>query len=193
MCISICFITIAALVGSPTSDIIFNWAVTKTLRLCSVQLNREYFISHDIRIPSLPSLKLTAKAPENGWLEYKPFLLGRPGLFSGAKWLLVSGRGAPNRIQWKRTNLSWGFSIALLPSSLWSCWCVSLRMAKTSSVARTKNTKNKTIFCRSSQHSFIQHEMYCCYGSIFYTIARKQWMLGLLVLRQNGYTFIKYR
>ncbi len=31
----------------------------------------------------LPSLKLTAKAPENGWLEDKPFLLG-PGLFSGA-------------------------------------------------------------------------------------------------------------
>ena len=29
------------------------------------------------------SLKLTAKAPENGWLEDKPFLLG-PGLFSGA-------------------------------------------------------------------------------------------------------------
>ena len=24
-----------------------------------------------------PTLKLTAKAPENGWLEYKPFLLGR--------------------------------------------------------------------------------------------------------------------
>jgi len=28
-------------------------------------------------------LKLTAKAPENGWLEDDPFLLG-PGLFSGA-------------------------------------------------------------------------------------------------------------
>ena len=37
----------------------------------------------------LPSLKLTAKAPENGWLEYDCFLLG-PGLFSGA--MLVSGR-----------------------------------------------------------------------------------------------------
>ena len=32
---------------------------------------------------SLQSLKLTAKAPENGWLEYDHFLLG-PGLFSGA-------------------------------------------------------------------------------------------------------------
>ena len=31
----------------------------------------------------LPSLKLTAKAPENGWLEQDRFLLG-PGLFSGA-------------------------------------------------------------------------------------------------------------
>ncbi len=35
------------------------------------------------------SLKLTAKAPTNGWLEYKPFLLGRP-IFRGK--LLVSGR-----------------------------------------------------------------------------------------------------
>ena len=26
----------------------------------------------------IPSLKLTAKAPTNGWLEYDPFLLGRP-------------------------------------------------------------------------------------------------------------------
>jgi len=32
----------------------------------------------------LPSRKLTAKAPENGWLEYDCFLLGRFGLFSGA-------------------------------------------------------------------------------------------------------------
>ena len=30
----------------------------------------------------LPSLKLTARAPENGWLEDHPFLLGRP--ISGA-------------------------------------------------------------------------------------------------------------
>ena len=38
----------------------------------------------------LPSLKLTAKAPENGWLEDDRFLLGF-GLFSGAK-MLVLGR-----------------------------------------------------------------------------------------------------
>ena len=31
----------------------------------------------------LPSLKLTAKAAENGWLEYKPFLLGKPTIFRG--------------------------------------------------------------------------------------------------------------
>ena len=33
--------------------------------------------------PELPSLKLTANAPENGWLEDDPFLLGF-GKFSGA-------------------------------------------------------------------------------------------------------------
>ena len=43
-----------------------------------------------VRFVGLPSLKLTAKAPENGWLEYKPFLLGF-GLFSEVFWL-VSGR-----------------------------------------------------------------------------------------------------
>ena len=43
-----------------------------------------------VQFVGLPSLKLTAKTPENGWLEYKPFLLGF-GLFSGAFWL-VSGR-----------------------------------------------------------------------------------------------------
>ena len=38
----------------------------------------------------IPSLKLTAKASENGWLE--DFLVSfRDGLFSGAFWL-VSGR-----------------------------------------------------------------------------------------------------
>ena len=43
-----------------------------------------------IRI-GLPSLKLTAKAPENGWLEDDPFLFG-VCLFSGANLLLVSER-----------------------------------------------------------------------------------------------------
>ena len=43
----------------------------------------------------LPSMKLTAKAPEDGWLEdedYCPF--GFFCLFSGANWLLVVGRAA---------------------------------------------------------------------------------------------------
>ena len=31
--------------------------------------------------PIYPSLKLTAKAPENGWLEDDPFLLGKPAYF----------------------------------------------------------------------------------------------------------------
>jgi len=35
----------------------------------------------------IPSLKLTAKAPENGWSEYDRFPLG-PSLFSGAGLLL---------------------------------------------------------------------------------------------------------
>ena len=39
----------------------------------------------------LPSLKLTAKAPENGWLEYDPFLLGFQPNFQGLL-PLVSGR-----------------------------------------------------------------------------------------------------
>ena len=38
------------------------------------------------------SLKLTAKAPENGWLEFDRFLLGWP-IFRDE--LLVSGRVAP--------------------------------------------------------------------------------------------------
>ena len=39
----------------------------------------------------LPSLKLTAKAPKNGWLEYDPFLLGKTAYFQGLL-PLVSGR-----------------------------------------------------------------------------------------------------
>ena len=38
---------------------------------------------------NLPSLKLTAKAPENGWLEDDPFLFGGP-IFRGKQ--LVLGR-----------------------------------------------------------------------------------------------------
>ena len=45
----------------------------------------------DPNLSYLPSLKLTAKAaPENGWLEYDPFLLGSRPIFRGKK--LVSGR-----------------------------------------------------------------------------------------------------
>ena len=38
----------------------------------------------------VPSLKLTAKAPENGWLKYDCFLLG-PGLFARAFWVSLQG------------------------------------------------------------------------------------------------------
>ena len=48
-----------------------------------------------LRKKQVASLKLTAKAPENGWLEYKPFLLGF-GLFSGA--IAVSFREGKNLI-----------------------------------------------------------------------------------------------
>ena len=43
-----------------------------------------------VEISWLPSLKLTYIAPENGWLEDKPFLLG-PGFLVGVNSLLVSG------------------------------------------------------------------------------------------------------
>ncbi len=45
----------------------------------------------------IPSLKLTAKAPENGWLEYDCFLLG-PGLFIFRGRLAVSFRGKISHI-----------------------------------------------------------------------------------------------
>ena len=47
-------------------------------------------------------MKLTAKAPENGWLEYDPFLLGRP-IFKGE--LLVSGRGTTWKLDGDRHSL----------------------------------------------------------------------------------------
>ncbi len=57
----------------------------------------------------LPSLKLTAKAPENRWLEYDRFLLGR-GLFSGAK-MFVSGRVIFfSGLFWWFSQLFWWFS-----------------------------------------------------------------------------------
>ena len=51
------------------------------------------------------SLKRRANFPlENGWLEYDGILLGF-GLFSGANWLLVSGR-VPKK-SWKLFAASW--------------------------------------------------------------------------------------
>ena len=49
-------------------------------------------------------------APEHGWLEYDPFLLG-PGLFSGANLPLVSGRvfptpGIPTTIKTMGVNIT---------------------------------------------------------------------------------------
>ena len=45
--------------------------------------NRRLTSGEAVFFEDLPSLKLTVKAPENGWLEYDPFLLGF-GLFLGA-------------------------------------------------------------------------------------------------------------
>ena len=42
--------------------------------LVSGRVIYEYYLNDENR---LPSLKLTAKAPENGWLEYDCFLLGQ--------------------------------------------------------------------------------------------------------------------
>ena len=52
----------------------------------------------------VPSLKLTAKAPENGWLEYDRFLLGWPN-FRGE--LLVLGRVVSNKFFFK-PRTKWG-------------------------------------------------------------------------------------
>ena len=46
------------------------------------------------RPQEVPSLKLTAKAPKNGWLEDDPFLLGF-GLFSGA---MLNFRGLVSKV-----------------------------------------------------------------------------------------------
>ena len=42
-------------------------------------------------ILEIPYLKLTANAPENGWLKNDPFLLGQTAYFQ-ERLLLVSGR-----------------------------------------------------------------------------------------------------
>ena len=50
----------------------------------------------------VPSLKLTANAPENGWLEDNPFLLGRPifrGYVSFRECILSNSLENPERFQ----------------------------------------------------------------------------------------------
>ena len=42
--------------------------------------------THKVNLPSETNSNF---APENGWLEYDRFLLGRLGLFSGAKCLFT--------------------------------------------------------------------------------------------------------
>ena len=51
-------------------------------RVREVLMWLSFFVDQQMR-RLLPSLKLTAKTPENGWLEYDCSLLGF-GLFSGA-------------------------------------------------------------------------------------------------------------
>ena len=43
----------------------------------------------------IPSLKLTAIAPKNGWLEYDPFLLGQTAYFQGRTVKLREGTPEP--------------------------------------------------------------------------------------------------
>ena len=59
-------------------------------------------INHSCRL--IPSLKLTAKAPENGWLEYDPFVLGFRPIFRGE--LLVSG-GVSLTLALKKNQHTW--------------------------------------------------------------------------------------
>ena len=60
----------------------------------------------------IPSLKVTANAPENGWLEYDPFLLDF-GLFSGAFWLVSGSVNQPlSGITW------WWFQISFIFAQL---------------------------------------------------------------------------
>ena len=67
----------------------------------------------------VPSLKLTTKAPEKGWLEYHRFLLG-PGLFSGA--MLVLGRV---HLYGLRENGTTCFSPSLYSAFWFHCQLVS--------------------------------------------------------------------
>ena len=72
-----------------------------------------FFEKQLLKLP-LPSLKLTAKAPNmDGWNTTVSF---SDGLFSGANWLLVFGKVKPNATRWtqetvlhKRETFAWRF------------------------------------------------------------------------------------
>ena len=66
--------------GGLTSGFIISFCRCRLLRSDRIQ-----------PVSCLPSLKLIAKAPENVWLEYDPFLLGSRPIFRGGL-TLVSGR-----------------------------------------------------------------------------------------------------
>ena len=58
---------------------------------------------------NLPSLKLTAKAPTHGWLEYDPFLLGKTAYFQGRTVSFREGDLVPNSLSlsfWVSTDFS---------------------------------------------------------------------------------------
>ena len=81
MCISANTLQTAMSVGkiSPQSAVIAKPMEAEHFTLSSKQSQNTSNVIHQ----HLPSVKLTAKAPENGWLEYDCFLLG-PELFAGA-------------------------------------------------------------------------------------------------------------
>ena len=80
-----------------------------------------------ILIILVPSLNLTAKAPEDGLLEYPwPFLLVQMAYFQGFWWLLVSGRGTSIwyvlKIQKKSKNMLGGDSEAVSQTKGGDSW-----------------------------------------------------------------------
>ena len=72
-----------------TEMVVKHQATTKTLPTSN---SCKWFIYRDSPNKQVPSLKLIAKAPENGWLEYDRFLLGYT-LFSGANCYCSFGEG----------------------------------------------------------------------------------------------------
>ncbi len=92
-----------------------------------------------------PSLKLTAKAPENGCLEYKPFLLGF-SLFSG-RLTLVSGRVSLLNLPEKKGNTqrngnSWQFPWLDEAFQMWASWMPFHRWDATRFWAAKKASKH---------------------------------------------------